>query len=249
MIQIIKEKEHYKGESDWLTTYHHFSFAEYFDPSKVNFGPLRVFNDDTIKPGTGFDFHQHQDMEIVTYVIDGILEHKDSLGNHGLVQPGEIQRMSAGTGVFHSEFNHSDTKPLRLLQMWVFSDTRGLKPSWEQKRYTKDERKNRLLPIIGPVSLDKKDSLAIHQDAAFYISNIEEGSEIVYTPAKGRIAYLFVIEGKATLNGKVLNTRDAAKIENEETLKIKGQKETDLILIDLPVQYRKNSVPVEVAQK
>jgi redox-sensitive bicupin YhaK (pirin superfamily) len=105
MIQITKEMQHYKGEHDWLTTYHHFSFAEYYDPNNTNFGPLRVFNDDTMKPGTGFDFHRHQDMEIVTYVIDGTLEHKDSLGNHGIIQPGEIQRMSAGTGVLHSEFN------------------------------------------------------------------------------------------------------------------------------------------------
>ncbi len=249
MIKITREKEHYKGESDWLETYHHFSFAEYFDPSKVNFGPLRVFNDDIIQPGTGFDFHQHQDMEIVTYVIDGILEHKDSLGNHGLVQPSEIQRMSAGTGVFHSEFNHSDKKPLRLLQMWIFSDTKGLKPSWEQKRHAKEDRKNKLLQVIGPKSLNQKETLALSQDASFHISNLDAGSELSYSLARDRIAYLFVIEGKIVLNGKVLYTRDAAQIENEEALKIKGQKETELILIDLPVQYKKNSVPEEVVQK
>lgn len=249
MIQITKEQEQYKGESDWLTTYHHFSFAEYYDPSRVNFGPLRVFNDDIIKPGTGFDLHRHQDMEIVTYVIEGALEHKDSLGNHGIIQPGEIQRMSAGTGVLHSEFNHSDEKPLRLLQMWVFSDTKGLQPSWEQKRYTKDDRKNKLLPVIGPKNSNPKDRLAISQDATFYISNLDPDADLSYIPQKDRIAYLFVIEGKIALNGKVLYTRDAAQIENEEILKIKAQRDTDLILIDLPIQYRKNSVPVEVRQK
>jgi len=249
MIQIIKEQEQYKGESDWLTTYHHFSFSEYYDPSKVNFGPLRVFNDDVIQPGTGFDFHQHQDMEIVTYVIDGELEHKDSLGNHGIIQPGEIQRMSAGKGVFHSEFNHSNEKPLRLLQIWLFSNTRGLKPSWEQKKYTKDDRKNKLLPVISPKNSYQKDVLAISQDATFYISNLEAGKDVEYVAQSDRMTYLFVIEGKIVLNGKVLNTRDSAQVENEEILKIQAQRDTELILIDLPIKYMKNSIPVEVAQK
>lgn len=249
MIKIMKEKEHYKGESDWLTTYHHFSFGEYYDPSKVNFGPLRVFNDDIIKPGTGFGFHQHQDMEIVTVVIDGTLEHKDNLGNHGIIQPGEIQRMSAGTGIFHSEFNHSKEKPLRLLQIWVFSDTKGLKPSWEQKKYTKDDRKNRLLSVIGSKNSKQKDRMTISQNTTFYISNLEKGVDLNHTLQKDRIAYLFVIDGQITLNTKVLHTRDAAEIENEQVLQIKAQKDTELILIDLPIQYRKNSVSVEAIQK
>ena len=249
MIQIIKEQEQYKGESDWLTTYHHFSFGEYYDPSKVNFGPLRVFNDDIIQPGKGFDFHQHQDMEIVTYVIDGELEHKDSLGNHGIIQPGEIQRMSAGTGVFHSEFNHSNKKPLRLLQIWLFSNARGLQPSWEQKKYTKEDRKNKLLQVISPKNSNQKDVLAISQNTTFYISNLEEGKEVSYIAKSDRIAYLFVIEGKIMLNGKVLHTRDIAQMEHEEILKIQAQRDTEFILIDLPIKYMKNSVLVEVAQK
>lgn len=243
MIRTIKEQEQYKGDTDWLTTYHHFSFAEYYDPNRVNFGPLRVFNDDVIQPGTGFDLHQHQDMEIVTYVIDGALEHKDSLGNHGIIQAGEIQRMSAGTGVFHSEFNHSKEKPLRLLQMWVFSDTRGLKPSWEQKRYTKDDRKNKLLPVIGPKGFNQKDTLAISQNVTFYVSNLEKDTKLSFRPQKDRLSYLFVIEGKIALNDKTLYTRDAAEIEREENLEIKAQQDTELILIDLPVQYVKNSMP------
>jgi quercetin 2,3-dioxygenase len=243
MIRVIKEQEQYKGENEWLTTYHHFSFAEYYDPSKVNFGPLRVFNDDVIQPGTGFDFHQHQDMEIVTYVIDGTLEHKDSLGNHGIIPPGEIQRMSAGTGVLHSEFNHSNEKPLRLLQIWLFSDTRGLKPSWEQKKYAKDDRKNKLLPVISPKNSNQKERLEIRQDATFYISNLETGKDLSYIQKSDRITYLFVIEGKIALNDKVLYTRDIAQIENEEILKIQAQRDTELILIDLPIKYMKNSVP------
>jgi redox-sensitive bicupin YhaK (pirin superfamily) len=249
MIKIIKEQEQYKGENEWLSTYHHFSFAEYYDPKNVNFGPLRVFNDDIIQPATGFDFHQHQDMEIVTYVIDGELEHKDSLGNHGIIQPGEIQRMSAGTGVLHSEFNHSDEKPLRLLQIWLYSDTKGLKPSWEQKRYTEDDRKNKLLAVISPKRSNQKDRLGISQDATFYISNLQADKDLSYVTKSDRITYLFVIEGKIALNDKVLYTRDIAQIENEKILKIKAQQDTELILIDLPIKYMKNSVPVEVAQK
>lgn len=249
MIQIIKEQQQYKEEHDWLTTYHHFSFAEYYDPENVNFGPLRVFNDDVIQPGTGFDLHEHRDMEIVTYVIDGELEHKDNLGNHGVIRPGEIQRMSAGTGVFHSEFNHSKEKPLRLLQMWVFSDTKGLQPSWEQKQYSKNDRKNKLLPVIGPKRLNQNHRLGISQDVTFYISNLEKNSDLGYKPLSGRISYLFVIDGKITVNGKDLYTRDAARIENEEVLSIKAHKDTEIILIDLPIQYRKNSALSEVSQK
>ena len=242
MIRITKEQEHYKEELDWLTTYHHFSFARYYDPSNVNFGPLRVFNDDIIMPRKGFGFHQHQDMEIVTYVIDGTLEHKDNLGNVGIILPGEIQRVSAGTGIFHSEFNHSDEKPLRLLQIWIFSDTKDLRPSWEQRGYSKDRRKNTLLRVIGPRRDDKDDSLAISQDATFYVSSLEKGKEVGCNLKKERIGYLFVIGGAIHLNEKVLHTRDAARIEEEESLKIGALEDTDLILIDLPKQYRKNSV-------
>jgi len=141
MITITKSSEHYRNKTDWLDTTHHFSFANYFDANKMNFGPLRVFNDDITQPGTGFDLHQHHDMEIVTYVIEGELEHKDNKGNHGVVHPGEVQRMSAGSGIMHSEYNHSKEKPLRLLQMWVFASKKNLEPSWEQKRYAKEERK------------------------------------------------------------------------------------------------------------
>lgn len=247
MIRVTKEQEHYKGEHDWLTTYHHFSFAEYYDPNKVSFGPLRVFNDDIIQPGTGFDFHKHQDMEIVTYVIDGELEHKDNLGNHGIIQPGEIQRMSAGTGVIHSEFNHSIEKPLRLLQMWIFCDTRGLSPSWEQKKFTKNDRKNKLLAVIAPKHSNQKESLAISQDVTFYVSSLEKDAVLDYTLQKDRIAYLFVIDGKISLNEKILYTRDAVEIEDEKSLGIRAQRDTELILIDMPVRYMKNSVLVGAA--
>lgn len=244
MIKLTREMEQFKGEHGWLTTYHHFSFAEYFDPERMSFGPLRVFNDDTIQPGTGFDLHEHKDMEIVTYVIEGTLEHKDSLGNHGIIQSGEIQRMSAGTGVYHSEFNHSKEEPLRLLQIWIFSDTRGLQPSWEQKKYTEEERRDKMLQVIGKKDAGQSGSLGINQDAAFYISSLSPGATVSHLIDSGRIGYLFVISGKISANGITLHTRDAAMAEGEPSLEITADRDSEIILIDLPVQYMKNSIMV-----
>jgi len=240
MIKIIKANEHYKNESDWLTTYHHFSFANYQNPDKMNFGPLRVFNDDTIEPGTGFDFHFHSDMEIITYLIEGELEHKDNQGNHGVIYPGEVQRMTAGSGIMHSEFNHSKEKPLRLLQMWVFANKKGLTPSWEQKKFAKEERINKLLPVVISENTKDGNALRIHQDAAFYLSTLIPGSKVEHTLSTGRKSYLFVIDGEIKLNDNLMQTRDAAMIEKENSLVIKAEKPTELILIDLPEKYAVN---------
>ncbi|HEU4605976.1 MAG TPA: pirin family protein [Nitrososphaera sp.] len=241
MIKIIKSGEHYHNEEDWLSTYWHFSFAHYQDPEKMNFGPLRVFNDDVIQPGTGFGFHPHRDMEIITYVIDGELEHKDNQGNHGVIQPGEIQRMTAGSGIMHSEYNHSKERPLRLLQMWLFANRRGLDPSWEQRRFGREERANRLLPVIVPENANDGQALHIHQDAAVYVSSLAPGNRVEHKLAMGRKAYVFVIEGKIKLNNGAMETRDAAKIENESTLSIQAEKPTELILLDLPEKYAINN--------
>jgi len=241
MIKIIKSNEHYHNEEDWLSTYWHFSFAHYQDRNKMNFGPLRVFNDDIIQPGTGFDLHPHNDMEIVTYVIDGELEHKDNQGNQGIIQPGEIQRMTAGTGILHSEYNHSNKKPLRLLQMWIFANKRGLDPSWEQRRFDKAARLNKLLPVIVPENEKDGGALHIHQDAAIYISSLMPGSKVEHKLAKDRKAYLFVIDGKIKLNNNLMQTRDAAKIENETILPIQAENPTELVVLDLPVKYAINN--------
>jgi quercetin 2,3-dioxygenase len=236
MQELIKANEHYKNEIDWLTTYHHFSFGEYYNPEKHDYGPLRVFNDDLIKPGTGFEFHQHKDMEIVTYVIDGALRHRDNLGNDGIISAGEMQRMTAGTGVVHSEHNASKTNPLRLLQMWVFPDRKGLHPSWQQKKYSLEDRKNKLLQVIGPMN-NSGSELSIHQNALFYLSSLDSGKKIEYSLDSGRKAYLFVIDGKISMNDKIMETQDAAKIENTNTVSIEAKKTTELILIDLPEKY------------
>ncbi len=234
MIKIIKADEHYRNQIDWLDTTHHFSFGQYHNPDKMNFGPLRVFNDDTIKPGTGFDLHQHHDMEIITYVIDGELEHKDNQGNHGIIQPGEVQRMSAGTGIKHAEFNHSGEKPLRLLQMWILPNKKGLEPSWEQQKFTKEERLDKLLLVVAPDNTMTEKALHIHQDVEFFISSLTPNHTVEFKPKPGRKSYLFVIDGDIELNQMNMKTRDAARIENENQLFIISKKPTELLLIDLP---------------
>ena len=237
MIQTIKAHEHHQNKTDWLSTYYHFSFADYFDPKKMNYGPLRVFNDDTIQPTTGFDFHPHRDMEIITYVIDGELEHQDSHGNQGIVGPGEIQVMTAGSGILHSEYNHSKEKSLKLLQMWILPDSKGLAPSWQQKKYSKEQRLDKLLQVVSPLDSGKNGTLTIHQNASFYVSSLTPGAEISHELQSGRKAYVFVIDGEIQVNDMPMQTRDSAKVEEESKLSIRATKQTDLILIDLPEKY------------
>ena len=241
MIKIVKSGDHYHSEIDWLSSYWHFSFDHYQDPQKMNFGPLRVFNDDVIQPGTGFGFHPHRDREIVTYVIDGELEHRDNQGNTGVIQPGEIQRMSAGSGILHSEYNHSKERPLRLLQLWIFANKRGLEPSWEQKKFRKEERSDRLLPVIVPENSADGGALHIHQDASIYVSSLNKGAAVEHALAPGRKAYVFVIDGSINLNGKKMESRDAARVENEDRIDIRADKPSELILLDLPEKYAINN--------
>lgn len=237
MIKITRADEHYRSKQDWLDTTHHFSFGEYFDPNKMNFGPLRVFNDDTVLPGTGFDMHQHHDMEIVTYVIDGTLEHKDSLGNSGVIEVGEVQRMSAGTGITHSEHNGSKTESLRLLQVWIFANKKNLTPSWEQRKFSKQERLNKLFLVVAPDDTMTEKALHIHQDVYFFVSSLSEGALVERNLDLTRKAYFFVIDGRVELNGNVMKTRDAARIENEKKMSIEARMPTELFLIDLPEKY------------
>ena len=242
MIKITRSNEHYHNDDmDWLSSYWHFSFDHYQDPQKMNFGPLRVFNDDIIQPGTGFGFHPHRDMEIVTYVIDGQLEHQDNQGNKGVIQPGEIQRMTAGSGILHSEYNHSQEKPLRLLQLWIFANKRGLQPSWEQKQFMKEERRDTLLPVIVPENTTDGGALHIHQNASIYVSSLSKGAKVNHELGSGRKAYAFVIDGDVSTNGEAMKTRDAARIENERNIEITATAPTELILLDLPEKYAINN--------
>lgn len=237
MIQTIKAHEHHQNKTDWLSTYYHFSFADYFDPKKMNYGPLRVFNDDTIQPATGFDFHPHRDMEIITYVIDGELEHRDNHGNQGIVGPGEIQVMTAGSGILHSEYNHSQAKQSKRLQMWILPDSKGLAPSWQQKKYSKEQRLDKLLQVVSPLDSSENGTLTIHQNTSFYVSSLTPGTEISHELQSRRKAYVFVIDGEIQVNGMPMQTKDSAKVEEERKLSIRSTKQTDLILIDLPEKY------------
>ena len=237
MIQIIRSKDRYHFETDWLSTYWHFSFDHYYDPGNVQFGPLRVFNDDVIRAGGGFPLHGHKEIEIVTYVIEGELEHRDSMGNVGRIGPGEVQRMSAGAGVRHSEYNASKEKPLRLVQLWLLPAVKGLVPSWEQKKFTREERAGKLLPVAVPVgSGDTSSAVKIHQDATIYASVLHPGDSVAHALGSGRRAYLFVVSGDVELNGQSLSGGDQARITEETKLVLAAASKGDaeLLLLDLP---------------
>jgi redox-sensitive bicupin YhaK (pirin superfamily) len=231
-MQIIKAKDRFHLESDWLSAYWLFSFDRYYDPNNMMFGPLRVFNHDTIRGGAGFPTHSHREMEIVTYVLDGELAHKDSTGGRGIIHSGEVQRMTAGTGVAHSELNAAAEKAVKLLQMWVLPERAGLKPSYEQKQFTTEQRAGVLLPIAS--GQDFPGAVKVHQDVTFYVSRLSEGEQISHELKPGRRAFFYVIEGEVTLNGEKLGAGDQARIDSGGALQITGSQESEIILIDLP---------------
>jgi redox-sensitive bicupin YhaK (pirin superfamily) len=231
-MRIIRAKDRFHLESDWLSAYWLFSFDRYYDPSNVTFGPLRVFNHDTVKGGAGFPTHPHREMEIVTYVLDGVLKHKDSTGGAGLIRAGEVQRMTAGTGVAHSEFNPSETETVRLLQMWVLPERAGLTPSYEQKRFTIEQREGALLPIAS--GQDSPGAVKVNQDVTFYVSRLLAGDLVAHELKPGRRAFFYVIDGEVTLNGEELGAGDQARVTDVTKLEIAGKSESEIILIDLP---------------
>lgn len=238
MIRVIPAEQRFHFRSDWLSTYWHFSFDHYYDPDNLQFGPLRVFNDDTVRPGAGFPMHGHREMEIVTYVLEGELEHRDSLGNVGRIAPGEVQRMSAGTGVRHSEYNASREEPLHLVQLWILPAVAGLEPSWEQKRFTREQRAGRLLPVVVPAGSAGRDAaVQIHQDATLYAGWLRPGDRIAHALAPNRRAYLFVAEGELQLNGQALRSGDQARMSAERHLELSASppgRGAELLLLDLP---------------
>ena len=232
-MKIIRAAERFHIESDWLSAYWLFSFDRYYDAHNLNFGPLRVFNHDMVQGRGGFPTHPHREMEIVTYVLEGELAHKDSTGGRGLIRPGEVQRMTAGTGVAHSEFNASETTPVKLLQMWVLPERPGLAPSYEQKQFTIDERTSRLLPIASGQD-DKLGTVKVHQDVTFYVSHFRHGDLVLHELKEGRRAFFYVIEGEVQLNGERMQTGDQARITDLKRLEIGGRGKSEIILIDLP---------------
>jgi redox-sensitive bicupin YhaK (pirin superfamily) len=234
MIKIYPAESRYSGDLGWLQCNFSFSFADYYDPSNMSFGPLRVFNDDYIQPQKGFGTHPHRDMEIVTFALKGQLEHKDNTGGHEILKPGEVQRMSAGTGILHSEINTSPTEVANILQLWFMPAEKGITPSYEQKAYDTQAAKNRLLPVVS--NRLKGDQIAyIHQDLTIYMSELEAGKSITFEQKPERKIYAFLIEGELTLgNDAKLKRRDAARITELAQLDIKAESDAHFMLIDLP---------------
>ncbi|MCL4201315.1 MAG: pirin family protein [Pirellulaceae bacterium] len=231
MIDIRKAADRGHANHGWLDTYHTFSFASYRDPRHMGFRALRVMNEDFIQPGQGFGTHPHHDMEIVTYVLEGALEHRDSMGNGEVLRPGEFQRMSAGTGITHSEFNPSDTEPVHLYQIWLFPERKGIEPSYEQRRFPEVERHNRLRLVASRDAADG--SLSIQQDARIYLSSLDEGRHVFHQLTPGRHAWLQVLRGSVTLNNTSLEASDGAAVSGEYTLDIVAKRPAEIMLFDL----------------
>ena len=228
----MRSQERYFFQNEWLSAYWHFSFDHYYDPQHVQFGPLRVFNQDTIQKGAGFPTHSHQEMEIVTYVIDGQLEHKDSTGGIGTIGPGEVQRMSAGTGIQHSEYNASKQEEVSLIQMWILPAVANLEPGYEQESFTKEQREGTLLPIVS--GTDHPGALKIHQDTTLYVGRIRTQDKLVFETNKDRLTYFFVMSGNIQLGEHTLKTGDSSKISKETVLPLRAQATSEILLIDLP---------------
>ena len=232
MITLRPAEERGQADYGWLHTRYSFSFADYYDPKHVHFRSLRVINEDHVEPGHGFGTHPHRDMEIITYVLEGALAHKDSMGTGSTIRPGEVQRMSAGTGVLHSEFNHSPSEEVHLLQIWILPERKGIEPSYEQKEFPHDAKLNRLRLVASPNG--EEGSVTIHQDARLYASVLEQGQQLRHELGKGRYAWLQVARGEVSLNGSPLKAGDGAAVEREAALEIVGRApSSEFLLFDL----------------
>lgn len=231
MITLRKSADRGHLNHGWLDTYHTFSFGDYYDPAHMSFRSLRVMNEDRVAPGQGFGMHGHRDMEIVTYVLSGALQHKDSLGHGEVLRPGELQRMSAGSGIRHSEFNPSATEEVHLYQIWLLPRAAGLTPSYEQKAFADQERHNRLRLVASPTG--EHGSLTIQQDARLYLATLDANQSLTHELAPGRHAWLQVLRGAVTLNERPLATSDGAAISDESQLTIAATQPAEVLLFDL----------------
>lgn len=230
-ITLRPAQDRFHAQHGWLESFHTFSFAEFYDPAHMGFRALRVINDDWIATGSGFDTHPHRDMEILTYVFEGAVEHKDSTGSHGITARGDVQRMTAGTGIRHSEFNASASQDLRLLQIWILPEAPRLEPGYEQRRFDDNSKRDRLRLIASRHGRD--DSLTIHQDVAVYASILSEGTSVIHPLALGRGAWIQVVRGEMDLGGHSLVTGDGAAIEDVAEITLSARRETEFVLFDL----------------
>ena len=231
MIKLRPATERGHADHGWLDTYHTFSFASYRDRDHMGFRALRVMNEDFVKPGQGFGTHPHSDMEIVTYVLEGALEHRDSMGNGEVLRPGEFQRMSAGTGITHSEFNPSSDEPVHLYQIWLFPERRGIEPSYEQKSFAANERHNRLRLVASRDAAEG--SLLIHQDARIYLATLDAGQTLEHEIGPARHAWLQVLRGEVKADGLSMQAGDGAAISDESRLSITAATASEIMLFDL----------------
>ena len=232
MLQIRKAGQRGHADHGWLNSYHTFSFAAYHDPEHMGFRSLRVMNEDRVAPGQGFGTHAHDNMEIISYVLVGALEHKDSMGNGEILRPGEFQRISAGSGITHSEFNPSASEPVHFYQIWLLPNARDIEPSYEQQEYADAEKRGRLRLVASPDGRDG--SLTIHQDAKVYLAIVPSGEEMTCPLPAGRHAWLQVLTGEVMVNGHALSSSDGVAVSDESTLVINGNEESEIMLFDLP---------------
>jgi quercetin 2,3-dioxygenase len=231
MINIRKSNDRGHFDHGWLDTHFTFSFADYYDPKHVHFRTLRVLNDDRVAGGAGFPTHPHKDMEIVTYVLEGALEHRDSMGTGSVIRPGDVQYMSAGSGVTHSEFNASKTEPVHLLQIWMFPEAKGLKPVYDQKNFSEAERRGKLRLLASPDGRDG--SVKIRQDNELYATVLGKGESVKHALKAERHAYVQVARGSVKLNGKQLDAGDGAAISAEKSVELSGVDNAEVLLFDL----------------
>ena len=231
---IHREGSRGKSELGWLHSRFSFSFANYYNPDKMGFGLLRVLNDDVVEPETGFGTHPHNNMEIITIILDGELEHKDSMGSGSIIHKGEVQVMSAGSGITHSEMNPSDEKKVNLFQLWIFPKEQNIKPRYDQKEFLIEERKNNLQTVAS--GFKTKGTLYIHQDAAITLGNVEKGKKIIYKNFRpGNGFYLLVISGKINLSGEELSKRDAIGIWEQDQTELSAVEDTDFVIVEVPM--------------
>jgi len=229
MIIVRRAEERGHADHGWLNTYHTFSFADYYDRAHMGFGTLRVINEDRVQPGRGFGTHAHEDMEIITYVLAGALEHQDSIGNGSTIRPGDVQRMSAGTGVTHSEFNHSKTEIVHFLQIWIIPEREGLPPSYEQRSFVPSDLQGQLLLIAAP----EGGLVKVHQDVQLYATRLALGQRLAHTLRPDRRAWLQVARGKVAVNGQLLEESDGAAVTQETSLAIVAEDNAEVLLFDI----------------
>jgi redox-sensitive bicupin YhaK (pirin superfamily) len=232
MITIRRSEDRGVATFDWLDSRHTFSFGHYYDPKHVGFGPLRVINEDRVAPSGGFPTHGHRDMEILSYVLDGALEHKDSIGTGSIIRPGEVQRMSAGTGIRHSEYNHSSTSPVHFLQIWIAPERVGLAPGYEQKRFDPAEISGRLRLVASRDG--REDSVIVHQDVDIYASRLSGSETVSFTPRSGRRVWVQIVRGDGLINGEAVADGDGVSSEDGTVLTLEAGQSMEVLLFDLP---------------